>query len=153
MRPKTTEDVLGLLDGYVISAALGTAMELGLFWLLAERPLSASDVAQALNIPLNRSQRWLRLLCKYDLLVEGAQGYEPSPVARETILEACSQDTWAYMAREDRYKSPAVRDLALNICRPISTWQVQNLTSPDYEERITGDPVEAERFTRALRGS
>jgi len=46
MKPETTEDIVELLDGYLISAALGAAMELGVFWLLAEKPLSASNVAQ-----------------------------------------------------------------------------------------------------------
>jgi SAM-dependent methyltransferase len=150
MRPKTTEDVFELLDGYVISAVLGTAMELGLFWLLAEKPLLAPNVAEYLNIPLNRCQNWLQLLCKLGLLEDSAKGYTPSTVAWETILDAYSQDTWAFLAREDRYKFSAVRDLALNICQPISTWEVQNLTPPDYFERVLETPSEAARFTRML---
>jgi SAM-dependent methyltransferase len=150
MRPKTTEDVFELLDGYVASAVLGTAMELGLFWLIAERPLLALDVAQYLNIPLNRCQNWLQLLCKLGLLEDSAEGYAPSIVARETILDAYSQDTWAFLAREDRFKFAAVRDLALTICQPTSTWEVQNLTPPDYFGRILEKPSEAARFTRML---
>jgi hypothetical protein len=42
------------MGGYVVAAALGTAMELGVFWLLAEKPLSATDMAQSFSIPLNR---------------------------------------------------------------------------------------------------
>ncbi len=150
MRPKTTEDVFELLDGYVISAALGTAMELGLLWLLADRPSPAPDVAQYLNIPLNRCQNWLQLLCKLGLLEDSAKGYVPSTAAQEMILDVYSQDTWAFLAREDRCKFPAVRDLAVNICRPISTWEVQNLTPPDYFGRILVNPSEAARFTRTL---
>jgi SAM-dependent methyltransferase len=150
MRPKTTEDIFELLDGYVISAVLGTAMELGLFWLLAEKPLLAPDVAQYLNIPLNRCLNLLQLLCKLGLLEDSAKGYVPSTTAQETILDVYSQDTWAFLAREDRYKFSAVRDLALNICQPISTWEVQNLTPPDYFGRILENPSEAARFTRML---
>jgi hypothetical protein len=62
MKPETTEDVLELLDGYIVSAALGAAMELGIFWLLAEKPSPAPDVAKSLNIPLNRCYNWLQLL-------------------------------------------------------------------------------------------
>ena len=62
MKPATTEDVLDLMDAHLIAAALGAAMELGLFWLLAEGPLDAAGVAQALGIPVNRCQYWLQLL-------------------------------------------------------------------------------------------
>ena len=150
MRPETTEEIFELLDGYVISTALGTAMELGLFWHLAEKPLPASKLAEYLDIPLNRCQNWLQLLCKLGLLEDSAKGYAPSPLTRETILDAYSQDTWAFLAREDRYKFSAVRDLALNIIKPISTWEVQNLTPPDYFRQILENPSEAERFTRML---
>ena len=51
MKPQTMEDVLELLDGYVASAALGAAMELGVFWLLAEKPLSTQSVAESLQTP------------------------------------------------------------------------------------------------------
>ena len=54
MKPETTEDILDLLNGYIASVAVGAAMELGIFWLLAEKPLSAPDLAKALSIPLNR---------------------------------------------------------------------------------------------------
>jgi len=46
MKPETTEDILDLLNGYIASAAVGAAMELGIFWLLAEKPLSAPDLAK-----------------------------------------------------------------------------------------------------------
>ena len=150
MKPETTEDILELLDGYIVSAALGAAMELGIFWLLAEKPLSAPDVAQSLNIPLNRCHHWLQLLCKLGLLEDSPKGYVPSPIARETILNAHSQDTWAFLAREDRYRFLSVRDLALNICKPMSTWEAQNLTPPDYFKQILEDPSYAARFTRML---
>lgn len=150
MKLETTEDVLELLDGYVVSAALGAAMELGVFWLLAEKPLSAPGVAQSLNIPLNRCHNWLQLLCKLGLLEDSADGYVPSIVAREAILNVQSQDTWAFQAREDRDSSLFVRDLALNISKPISTWQVRNLPSPGYFQQVQEDPSYSARFTRKL---
>ncbi|MGD8813384.1 MAG: methyltransferase [Anaerolineales bacterium] len=150
MKPKTTEDVFEILDGYILSASIGAAMELGLFWLLAEKPRSATEVAQSLKIPLNRSQHWLQILYKLDLLEDGPKGYTPSNTAKKTILDVYSQDVWAYLAGEDRYKFPIVRDLALNICKTESPWELQNLTPPDYYERLLEDPHEAERFTRAL---
>jgi hypothetical protein len=92
MKLETTEDILELLQGYIASATVGAAMELGLFWLLAEKPMSTTDLAEWLNLPFNRCHHWLRLLCSLDLLEEGAYGYAPSIVARETILNAQSRD-------------------------------------------------------------
>jgi cyclopropane fatty-acyl-phospholipid synthase-like methyltransferase len=150
VKPETTEDILELMGGYVVSAALGTAMELGVFWLLAKQPLSATDVAQSLNIPLNRCHHWLQILCKLGLLENSTTGYAPSIIAREAILNVLSQDTWAFQAREDRDSSLFVRDLALNISKPMSTWQTRHLTLPDYFQRIQEDPSYAARFTRKL---
>jgi SAM-dependent methyltransferase len=138
------------MGGYVVAAALGTAMELGVFWLLAKKPLSATNVALSLNIPLNRCRNWLQILCKLGLLENTTEGYAPSTIAREAILNAQSQDTWAFQAREERDSSLLVRDLALNIGKPMSTWQTRNLTPPDYFQQIQEDPSYAARFTRKL---
>jgi SAM-dependent methyltransferase len=150
VKPETTEEILQLMSGHIVSATLGTAMELGVFWLLAEKPLSATQVAQSLNIPVNRCHHWLQILCKLGLLDNTAAGYAPSLVAREAILKAQSQDTWAFQAREDRDSSLFVRDLALNISKPMSNWQTRNLTPPDYFQQIQEDPSYAARFTRKL---
>ena len=150
MKPETTEDILELLDGYVVSAALGAAMELGLFWLLARKPLPVTAVAQSLGIPLNRCRHWLQILCKLGLLETSAEGYAPSVIAREAILNAQSQDTWAFQARENRDSSLLVQDLALNIGKPISAWQTRNPAPSDYLRRIREDPNYAARFTLKL---
>jgi SAM-dependent methyltransferase len=150
MKPETTEDILELLNGHIVSAAVGAAMELGVFWLLAEKHLSASDVAQSLNIPLNRCHHWLQLLCKLGLLEDRAGGYAPSIVAREAILNAQSQATWAFQAREDRDSSLAVRDLALNLSKPMSTWEERNLTPSGKLRQEQEDPSYVARFTRKL---
>jgi predicted O-methyltransferase YrrM len=150
VKPETTEDILELMQGYVDSAALGAAMELGVFWLLAKKPLPTINVAQSLNIPLNRCHHWLQILCKLGLLENNTEGYTPSILAREAILDAQSQDTWAFQAREERDSSWFVRDLALNISKPMSAWQTRNLTPPDYFQRIQEDPSYAARFTRKL---
>lgn len=150
MQPRTTEDLFELLDGYVTSTALGTAMELGLFWLLVQEPLPTAEIAQTLNIPLNRCHTWLQLLCKLDLLADTDQGFTPTDIARKAILNAHSQATWAFLARENRYRLPAVRDLTLHLGRSQSTWEAQNLTPPDYFEQILEDRDYAASFTRML---
>ena len=150
MKPETTEDILELMNGTVTSAVLGAAMELGIFWLLAEKPLSAPEIAQSLNIPLNRCHYWLQLLGKLGLLEENDEGYAPSTLAREAILNVQSQDTWAFQAREDRDLTLYVRDLASNISKPISTWQTGNLTPADYFQQMEEDPLYTAGFTRKL---
>lgn len=150
MKPETTEDILELLQGHITSATVGAAMELGLFWLLAEKPLSASDVAKSLNIPLNRCHHWLQLLRNLGLLEDGVDGYGPSTVARERILKAQSRDFWAFHAGEDRDRFMCVRDLALNIGKPMSSWEAPNPTPADYYQQIRQSPSYAARFTRML---
>jgi cyclopropane fatty-acyl-phospholipid synthase-like methyltransferase len=150
VKPETTEDILELLQGYVASATVGAAMELGLFWLLAEKPLSASDVAESLRIPLNRCHHWLQLLRDLGLLEGDFDGYAPSVVARETILNAQSRDFWGFHAREHRHQFMCVRDLALNFGKPISAWEEPNMAPPDYYQQIRESPSYAVRFTRML---
>jgi cyclopropane fatty-acyl-phospholipid synthase-like methyltransferase len=150
LKPETTEDVVEILQGYILSASLGTAMELGLFWLLDESPLVAPEIARSLNIPLNRCHYWLQILCKFGLLEESDEGYALSTVAQEAILNALSQETWAFQAREERDSSLSVQDLALNINRPMSSWQTRNMTQSDKIHLEQSDPSYVERFTRKL---
>jgi SAM-dependent methyltransferase len=150
MKPATTSDVFDLIDAYGTVAALGAAMELGLFWLVAEQPLEASDVAQRLEIPLNRCQYWLQLLSSVDLLDRGPNGFSPSSLTQETILNTYSQETWAFLAREARERFPAVQDLALHIRTPGSVWDTRGLTPPDYLQQMIESPERARQFTWML---
>ena len=150
MKPETTEDVLEILQGYITSAIAGAAMESGLLWLLADKPMKASEVAESLHIPLNRCHHWLQLLCTLGLLDDGIDGYAPSSVAREAILNAQSQHFWAFYAREHRERFMCVRDLAMNIGTPMSAWGEPKLTPPDYFQRILEDPSYAASFMRML---
>jgi cyclopropane fatty-acyl-phospholipid synthase-like methyltransferase len=150
MKPETTEDILELMNGNILSAVLGAAMELGIFWLLADKPLSAPELAQSLNIPLNRCNYCLQILSKLGLLDDNGESFTPSTVAREAILNVQSQDTWAFQAREDRDLSLYVQDLALNISKPMSAWQAWNLSPADYFQQLEEDPIYMARFTRKL---
>jgi predicted TPR repeat methyltransferase len=150
MKPATADDVFDLMDAYVTSAALNTALELGLFWLLAEQPQDAPAVAQALGIPTNRCHYWLQLLSTTGLIEQGSEGYAPSSTARAAILDAFSQDTWAFLALEAREQFPAVLDLARDIHEPGSVWAAQGRTPPDYFAELVESPERARRFTRML---
>jgi SAM-dependent methyltransferase len=150
MKLHTTDDVQDLLDGYITSAALGAAMELGLFWLLAERPQGPAEVGRALGIPGNRCRYWLQLLEDVGLVEETAGGYRPTPAARTAILDAYSRESWAFLAGEARQRFPAVSHLAAHMRAPESVWALQGLTPPNYLKRLQEDPGEARRFTRML---
>jgi SAM-dependent methyltransferase len=150
MKLETTEDILELMNGSILAAVVGTAMELGIFWLLADKPLSAAELAQSLNIPLNRCHYWLQILGKLGLLEENGDGYAPSTLAREAILSVQSQETLAFQAREDRDVALYVRDLALNIGKPMSAWPAPTRKPADYFQQLERDPVYAARFTRKL---
>jgi len=150
MKPRAPNDVLDLMDAYATSAALNAALELGLFWLLAEQPLDAPAVAQALGIPAGRCQYWLQLLSTTGLVERGTGGYALSATARTAILQACSRDTWGLLAGDARDRFPAVLDLALHIREPGSTWEAQGLVPPDYFAQMVESPERARRFTRML---
>jgi predicted O-methyltransferase YrrM len=150
MKPATADEVLDLMDAYVTSAALNAALELGLFWLLAEQPLEAPAVAEALGIPQGRCRHWLQLLSTTGLIERGPDGYAASPTTQTAILEAGSQDTWALLAQDARDRYPAILDLTLHLREPGSTWTAQGLTSPDYFAQMIESPERARRFTRML---
>jgi SAM-dependent methyltransferase len=150
MNPSTTEDVLDLMDSYITSAALNSALELGLFWLLAPQPLDAPSVARSLDIPVGRCRHWLQLLTTMGLLDREPEGYALSATARAAILDACSQDTWALLAQDARDRFPAVLDLALHIHEPGSVWAAQGLAPPDYFAQMIESPERARRFTHIL---
>ncbi|NIV39852.1 MAG: hypothetical protein GWN58_63720, partial [Anaerolineae bacterium] len=61
-----------------------------------------------------------------------------------------SQDTWAFLAGEERERFPAVQDLPLHIRDQRSTWAIQGLKPPDYFEFLVQSPERARRFTRML---
>jgi predicted O-methyltransferase YrrM len=150
MKLTTPDDVFDFLSAHVASAALGTAIELGLFWLLAEQPLDAPGVAQALNIPIKRCQYWLQLLHSMGLIKQGLAGYAPSAVARTAILDTYSQESWAFLAQDKREQFPCISDLALHIQEPGSIRTAQGLTTLNYVEKMANDAERARRFTRML---
>jgi SAM-dependent methyltransferase len=150
MKPDTTDDIFDLLDSHLTAAALGAAMELGLFWLLAEQPLDAAGVGRELGIPTNRCRYWLQLLESVGLVEQVSNGYVPSATARTAILDAYSRETWAFLAQVTRQRVPLVSDLPLHIRAPGSIWAAQGLTAPNYYAQIVESPERARRFTRML---
>jgi cyclopropane fatty-acyl-phospholipid synthase-like methyltransferase len=150
MKPVTADDIFTLMDSYITSTALNAAMELGLFWYLDEGPMDLAGISQALDIPPNRCHYWLVLLSDAGLIEQVPGGYTLSTTGRTAILDAFSQDTWAFLAREARFRFPVFHKLALHIREPRSTWEAQGMAPPDYFANITESPEYARRFTRML---
>ena len=150
MTPATPDDVFELIDRYVAAAAVGAALEHGLFWLLAEEPWGVPDVASTLGVPEDRCRPWLYLIAELGFLDRVPGGYVASVSARTAILDAYSRDTWAFLAREARERFPAVRDLAVQLREPGTPWEAQGLTPPDYFTYLREKPGRANEFTRML---
>jgi ubiquinone/menaquinone biosynthesis C-methylase UbiE len=150
MKPQTTDDVFDLMDYFVTAAALGTAMELGLFWLLDERHMDVEEIAQELQIPNKRCNYWLQILQSTGLIELGEDGFGLTSTAQRTVLDAYCRDTWTFLARESRERYPAVQNLTKHIREPGSTWEAQGLTPPNYVVQMVENPERAEQFTRML---
>jgi cyclopropane fatty-acyl-phospholipid synthase-like methyltransferase len=150
MKIKSTADVFELLGAYVPSATLGLALELGLFWKLAERARTADEVAKDLNIPINRCRYWLDIMVNLDLLDTNGDIYLPSELASTAILSTLSQDAWRNIANESRDSYPCLNNLPEYIHEPGSALAAQGTEQKNYFQRLKEDPERALRFTRML---
>jgi len=99
---------------------------------------------------MKRCQYWLQLLHRMGLIEQVLAGYAPSSVARTAILDTYSQESWAFLAQDERERFPSVCDLALHIQEPGSIRAAQGLTTLNYVEKMANDPEKARRFTRML---
>jgi SAM-dependent methyltransferase len=150
MKPISTDDVLDVLDAPFTSAALGAALELGLFWLLDSQPLDEQGVASALGIPSKRCSYWLQLLCGAGMIERTSEGYRPSSITRTAVLETYSHESWALLAAEARERLPGLCNLSTHIRDPGSVWRALGLEPPMYLDQISEDADRARRFTRML---
>jgi cyclopropane fatty-acyl-phospholipid synthase-like methyltransferase len=150
MKPETPDDVLDLLDASFVSAAVGAAMELGLFWLLEAGPLDLEGVARAVGIPPLRCAYWLQLLCDTGLIERVPHGFQLSQTARRSILDVYSRDSWALLAEEARGRMPGLRDLPHHLRDASSAWEALGLTPSMAYARMAEDSVKARRATRML---
>ncbi len=150
MELRTTADINRFLRSYLASAALGTALELRLFWRLADDPASAARVAEELNIPHQRCRCWLELLVGLGLLERRGETYVSSSLTQVAIMKAYTPETWSFLAREARERYPSGNDLTTHISHPESVWVAQGLKAPDYVDQMIEDPERSGQFTRML---
>ncbi|MFX0013947.1 MAG: methyltransferase [Candidatus Hermodarchaeota archaeon] len=145
----TTEDVRAFLMMHNLSAALGTALELHLFWHLEELPLSLEDISKKYQIPLDRCRYWLELLVEINLLEKQDKKYIPSYVARSAILERYNPDSWSFIAQETvRYLTGY--NLTTHISHPKSVLVAQAQQPYNWFKQMEENIDYARRFTRVL---
>jgi len=150
-RLTTNEDVYALLNANTASAALGAAITTGLFWLLAEKPMTGEEVTQVLNIPGKRGHYWLQYLQSFGILETIPQGYVPSSLARSAILDTNSRESWKHLVIDEQEKDGCVHGLPQFISEPGSLWTVQGLEEPlDYVDKMRTSLERAREFTRML---
>ncbi|MHA1960742.1 MAG: methyltransferase family protein [Candidatus Thorarchaeota archaeon] len=99
---RTREDILCLLNSSVDSAALGVAIELGLFWLLDKESRTANEIAQELGMPRNRCHLWLEHLRNVGFLDKTEDCYVSSSFALETVIETYTRNSWSLLEQEAR---------------------------------------------------
>lgn len=151
MKLTTKEEIDFLLRSVTPYAALSTAIETGLLWQLAEKPRTAQDIVQALEIPGKRGYYWLQLLEKLGILEPGPEGYIPSSLTYQAILDTRSQQSWQHLAFDERDRLAGVHDVASHMSEPGSIWEAQGLAEPkDYVEAMKVSPERAREFTRML---
>jgi tRNA A58 N-methylase Trm61 len=150
MKLETERDVLDLLTAYLPSAALGAALELGLFWSLASEPMTLHQVADRYNIPFRRCQHWLNLLTKWGLLERQNDLYAVTLLTRTAILEKYTQETWGFLAHRELEWYPIGADLAAQLGHPGSLWTLKGRQAPSDYERIRDNHEWAARYTRML---
>jgi ubiquinone/menaquinone biosynthesis C-methylase UbiE len=151
MELKTKNDIDLLMNSTTPSAALKAAIETGLLWRLEAKPLRAQEVARAFHIPGKRSYYWLQFLCTLGILENDPDGYKPSSLAREAILDTRTRESWQHLAQDERERSAGLNNLPLYINAPGSIWSIQDLNEPeDYVKKMKTSPSRAREFTRML---
>ena len=151
MKLTTNNEVYLLMRSTTPSAALGALIETGLLWQLEEKPLSAPEIIQSLNISGKRGYYWLQLLDMMGILDNGPNGYVPSDLVREAILNTRSKESWQHLALDERGRTSGVQNLPLYISEPGSIWAAQGMPEPkSYVDEMRASLTRAREFTRML---
>lgn len=151
MKVNSVNDVNNLWNAATSAAALGAAIETGLLWLLADKPMPAAEIVHSLGIPGKRGYYWLQLLEKIGILEGNLQGYTTSSIVRQAILETRSQESWAHLVVDERERISGISELAAYLREPGSIWATQGLPPrTHYVDKMRKDPARAREFTRML---
>jgi SAM-dependent methyltransferase len=151
MKPANERDVMDLLSSSGRAAALGAALELGLFPALAADWREPCELGEELGVNERRCRYWLQLLGQAGLVDCEDGRYRVSAGGRSAILDAHSPDTWRFFARSEREMQGLFHDLPQRLQLPAKEWRGDCDLPPDYVTRMGEDPAWAEEFTRMLR--
>lgn len=143
----TKDEILNLIDRPIVGAAIGAALELGLFWQLARGPEGADAIGEGLGIPRGRCEAWLRVLADAGLVEESSAGFRLTQEANSAIVETYSRETWRMLAEEARERLAAVGDLPASL-RSASAKPEGGVAA--YVAAMSVDSDRARRFTRML---
>lgn len=141
-------DIMRLVRCATDGAAVGAALELGLFWVLDHGALDAEGVEGVLGIPAVRAGHWLRLLASLGFIEATPGGFVPSERCRSAVLGTHSRETWAMLALEAREGVMPLVDLPERLLVAASPERAAMRAA--YVDRMVEDPGRARRFTRML---
>jgi SAM-dependent methyltransferase len=145
-----TEVIFEMLDAYQVSAAVGAAMELGLFWHLQSGSATGEAIAHHFGLPVARCRYWLQFLCQIGLISQQDDHFSLTTRAQTAILGSHSQATWALLAEESREHSPPFQYFSTHLQYQGSLWDKCAGDPPKYVDRMNEDPERARRFTLML---
>ena len=140
------DEVLYLLDQPLEGAAVGAALELGLFWLLDSEALDSPAVGRALAIPEARCAAWLRFLESIGVVEQSGSLWHLSALARDCLIGSYSAATWQLLAEEARERLELASDLPRALRAPPDATPA----TAGYVGRMAVDSDRARRFTRML---
>lgn len=147
---KTIDDIDNLLHMNIISSAIGSALELGLFPFLQEKPADLSGVSTKFNIHQIRCHRWLNLLIELGLLECENELYILTQTAITTIMKPYRHGSLQFMAKIARDQYILGKDLNIHISSPKSLWEIQDTKQANWLNQILEDPTYARNFTITL---
>lgn len=147
---KKVNDIKELMRGYISAAAINLALETGLFWELDDEMKTIEEIAESYSIPFHRCSSWLKLLSKFGLLEQNDNQYTSSEIAKNTIINIYSKETWGLLAQEAREQYGAIIDLNDHIIHPKSVWTSQGIENLNYVTKMQQNSEKAELFTRML---
>lgn len=147
MNLETYEDLDTLLRMNIASSAVGTALELGLFWVVQSKGKTLKEIADHFHIPVPRCKAWLELLVNMTLIKKDGARYLNTRKCQKLVLATHIHTSWAYLAKVARLRYMLGNDLTNQITNQGPTWEIQ---PEDWFTNVQNDPVYASVFTRML---
>lgn len=144
MEPVTdVRQITHVAYGFKASKALLSAVELGIFGLLADGPLAVEGLASATRVAPNRMESLLTALASLGLLAKSDDGYSNAPASQECLVPGRPSYMGDYLILQtDRFLYPAFADLTA-VLRGESASSVWG----EYQE-LMKDPETADSFSR-----